>query len=327
MILITGATGFIGRHVVRSLAQKVGAEHVKLLVFEPEQDFTNMYPGIRVTHGSLSDEGKLVQAMEGVDIVLHLASKAIDRDGTGFDEANVRGTGNLCDVAKEYGVKKFLYLSSVGVYGHRPFRDADETTAVQPDTAFSRSKAAAEQIVLEHHRDGDFQSIILRTRFVYGEGDLSVVGRVLKAVKKYPFLLGGGKARFSFVLVNDLAEIISRFAIQRVPPESYPVYHVTDGVPLSYRNMIRVMCDAYGLKLPRRNIPFWLLYYPVRFIEWVFRIDPEVVKFPLSSIRLKLMGQDNFFSNQKVTTLFSDFVFVPFQDAFAKLTQYYAQFL
>lgn len=327
MILITGPTGFIGRHVVHSLAQKVGAGNMKLLVFEPEQDFTNTYPGIKVTHGSLSDEEKLVQAMAGADVVLHLASKAVDRDSTGFDEANVRGTRTVCDVAKQHGVQKLIYLSSVGVYGHRPFRDADETTAVQPDTAFSRSKAAAERIVLGHHQAGDFQGVILRTRFVYGEGDLSVVSRVVKAVKKYPFLIDGGKAKFSFVLVDDLAEIISRFAIQQVSPESYPVYHVTDGVPLSYRDMTRVICDAYGLKLPRRNIPFWLLYYPVRLVERMFRIDPEVVKFPLSSIRLKLMGQDNFFSNAKVRKLFPDFLFVPFQDAFATLVQYYAQFL
>lgn len=325
-ILITGATGFIGQHVVRQFLKKMAAENLRLLLFESERKFLARFPGMGAVFGDLSDKSTLARAVENVDTVIHLASKNIDKDGTGFNEVNVQGTASLCEQAVKARVKKFIYLSSVGVYGHKAHRGIDETTPIHPDTEFSRSKAAAEKIILEHHRKQDFQALIMRHRFVYGDGDDYVMPRMIKAAQKYRFLISGGRARLSLILVDELAEIIYRFAAETTRYIEPPIYHVTDGAPVAYRDIIFSISDAYDFKRPKLYMPFWLLYLPVRLFEWVKKIDPETTSSSISSIRLKLIARDNYFSNEKLLELFPDLKLTSFTTAFKNLAGYYAAF-
>jgi nucleoside-diphosphate-sugar epimerase len=326
MILITGATGFIGQHVVRQFFKKTAAENIRVLLFESEREFCGKFPGIGAVFGDLSDKNTLSKAFENVDTVIHLASKNIDKDGTGFDVVNVQGTKLLCEQAVDAGARKVIYMSSVGVYGHHIHRDADETTPVNPDSGFSRSKAAAENIILGHHYKKDFEGIILRHRFVYGEGDEHVMARMIKAARKYKFLISGGRAKLSLILVNDLAEIIVKFAANKGERDGNPIYHVTDGVPIRYRDIIFRICEAYDFKPPMISVPFWLLYIPIRFFEWIKKIDPENTNSSISSLRLKLIARDNYFSNKKLVKLFPDLKFTPFAEAFKNLSGYYSIF-
>jgi nucleoside-diphosphate-sugar epimerase len=326
VILITGATGFIGQHVVKQFLKKVAAENIRVLLFESEREFLGKFPGIRAVFGELSDKNTLVKALDRVDTVIHLASKNIDNDGTGFHAVNVEGTKHLCEQAVAAGVKKVIYLSSVGVYGHEAHRDADETTPVNPDTEFSRSKVSAENIILAHQAKKDFQGIILRHRFVYGEGDEHVIPRMIKAAKKYKFLISKGRAKLSLILTNDLAEIIFKFAALQTSYNETPIYHVTDGVPLCYGDIILSICEAYDFKPPKMSVPFWLLYIPVRLMEWIKRTDPETTGSSVSSLRLQLIGRDNYFSNEKLLKLFPDLKLTSFKEAFKNLSGYYSAF-
>jgi len=326
MILITGATGFIGQHVIRQFLKKVAAENIRVLLFESEREFLAKFPGISAVFGDLSDKSTVSRALENVDTVIHLASKNIDKDGTGFNAVNVQGTELLCEQAVNARVKKIIYLSSVGVYGHKTHRGIDETTPVNPDTKFSRSKAAAEKIILKHNQKQHFQGIILRHRFVYGAGDEYVIPRLIKAVQKYKFLISGGRAKLSFILVNELAEIIFKFATTIIQYSENPIYHVTDGAPVTYRDIIFSISDAYDFKRPKISVPFWLLYIPVRLFEWIRKTDPETTSSSISSIRLKLIARDNYFSNEKLLKLFPDLKLTPFKEAFKNLAGYYSIF-
>ena len=326
MILVTGATGFIGQHVVRTL-MKSSQEDIRILLLESERGKEADFPGVQAVFGDLCNETVINKALSDVDTIIHLASKNIDHDGTGFHRVNVEGTGVLSRSAAQSGVKKCIYVSTVGVYGHREHRNADETTPSRPDTAFSRSKAEAEAAILEHHRSGHFQGFVLRHRFVYGEGDAYVIGRMIRAAQKYPFLINGGRSRISLILVNDLAEIIRRFATENIASDPFPVYHVTDGIPMRYCELIRILCEAYGIPPPTRSVPFRLLYIPVRFREWVSGTDPETTKSSISSMRLKLVGQDNYFSNQKLMKIFPELVLTSFEDAFPGLIDHYRTFV
>lgn len=325
MILVTGATGFIGRHAVRSLLDKGSA--VRILLMESERELAKAFPKVEIVVGGLDNETALNKAVAGADAVIHLASKNINRDGTGFQQINVEGTRKLCDAAVRAGVNRFVYLSTVGVYGHRRLSNANESTPVRPDTDFSRSKAEAERIVLSRHEAGKFQGVILRHRFVYGEGDLHVIPRMIRAAQMHPILISQGRARISLILVDELAEILFRFALEHVALDPSPVYHVTDGAPLSYRDLIHTLCEAYGLKPPARSVPFGLLYYPIRLKEILTGTDPESTKSSLSSIRLKLVGLDNSFSNAKLLQTFPDLKLTPFASVFPKLKDYYERYV
>lgn len=327
MILITGATGFNGHHVVDLIPKRAKKGEVRLFVLESELASVKNPSAFSIVTGDLSDKKAIAGALKGVDTVIHLASKNIDSDGRGFEKVNVEGTANLCEAAAAAGCKKFIYLSSVGVYGHHKYCCADEETPVRPDTPFSRSKAEAEKIILKHHSAGKFQGIILRHRFVYGAGDVHVMPRIIKAAKKYPFLLSSGRAKVSLIFVNELAEILIRFALEDIPFSDNPVYHVTDGVPVRYRDVIRAVCTAYSFKFPKFSIPFHLLYIPVRIYEKLFSIDPETTKSSLSSIRLKLVGLDNYYSHEKIKKLFPDLKLTPFKEMFPKIAEFYKQYV
>lgn len=326
MILLTGATGFIGRRVLARMLRSYAPEEIRVLLMEQEKDFVEDYPGIAFTIGDLSNENAISEAVKDASVIIHLASKNIDRDGTGFIEINVEGTRKLCKAAEDQNVKTFIYLSSVGVYGHGAHRDADEATKPAPDTPFSESKASAEQVVLEYNAKGAFNGVVLRHRYVYGEGDVHVVPRMINAAKKYKFMLDKGKAMISFIQADDVAEIVFRFS-QIEEAEKEPVYHITDGHPVRYRDIIGLFCETYNLERPTKNVPLWLILPLIRLKEILTNTDPEKTKSSLSSIRLKLVGYDNSFSNAKLKKRFPDLQLKSFEENFANLKEYYAQFL
>ncbi len=327
MILVTGGNGFNGRHAVRRLAE---AREAPVRAFDVAfgDDFAESFPGVEAVQGDLLDAGDLARALRGVSTVAHLASKHVDHDGSGFERINVEGTRALARAAAGASVSRLIYLSSVGVYGHGAHRDADETTPLAPDTPFSRSKAAAERIVLDHARAGDFSSVVLRHRFVYGDGDRAVMPRLIKAARSYPFWLSGGRARMSLIWAPDLAEIIRRLSAPDAAAvdDEDPVYHVTDGEPISYRRVITTICQAFNYRPPRFSVPYRLLYAPVRLRELLLGIDPEVAASSVTSIRLKLVAQDNDFSNRKLARLMPDLEYTPFEEGFRRSLDFYSQY-
>ena len=315
MIFLTGAAGFIGRHVVRSLVD-VGAPF-RVLLSRPNADFEAAFPGVETVVGDLLDPEVLDRGLADARAVIHLASKNVDTDGQGFERVNVEGTRQLLARAMAAGVERLVYVSSVGVYGHGAHLRASETTPLHPDTPFSRSKAAAEGLLLDA-RDR-LEVVILRHRFVHGEGDRAVIPRLLKAAQKYPFWISGGRARMSLVWAPDLARVARGFALGDWAAESEsPIYHVTDGRETTYREVVTALCDRLGKKPPRISIPFPLLYWPVRLREKLLGIDPEVSKASITSIRLELVAQDNHFSSHKLESLIGDWRPTPFVDALAE---------
>jgi nucleoside-diphosphate-sugar epimerase len=182
--------------------------------------------------------------------------------------------------------------------------------------------------VLANHRAGHLRGVVLRHRFVYGEGDAAVVPRLMRAARKYPFWVAGGSARVSMVLANDLAEVVRRFATADSgddPGGEDPVFHVTSGERLSYRQLISTLCDAFGYRPPRLSVPLWLLLAPLRLREKLLGLDPETMQ-GLSSLRLKMIARDNEFSNARLLGHFPDLSFAPFAEGLARSLDYYRQF-
>jgi nucleoside-diphosphate-sugar epimerase len=325
VILVTGAGGFIGRHVVQALAESAGPTRIRTMWHGPIESGVQM-AGVHAIRGSLEDPRTLAVATESTEAVLHLASKTVDRERTGFHRVNVEGTAALCQAAVRAGVRRFVYVSTVGVYGHRPHRDADEDTPVAPDTPYARSKSEAERIVLDHHERGDLRCVVARLRFVYGEGDVSLLPRIIRFTRRFPFLVGS-QAKLSLIEAGELAAVLARFALTPIQVSGRPVFHVTDGQPLGFEEMVGVICRSLGYRPPGLRVPFSLLHAPIQAIERVLGIDPEASPLPISSIRLKLVGRDNWFSNRRLMSVFPDLRFSPFREAFRRAAAYYSRFL
>lgn len=271
MIAVSGATGLIGSAVIRAL----GAQ--------PHRALT----------GDIRDGDALESQLRGCSAVVHAAFKSVDADNSGF-AVNPDGTRALVAAAQAAGVRRVVLTSTVGVYGHAPHRDADESTPVAPDTPFSASRAEAERVLL----DADLEGIVLRHRFVYGPGDRAVLPRIWRSATKLPVWVSGGRAQLSLVHVDDFATVLVRAAEAPLPPE--PVLHVTDGAPRSLREVAEALCARLGGRPPRWSLPYGLLVGPLSLWERARGIDPEASERAVTSLRLKLAAQDQSFSNERL---------------------------
>lgn len=194
MILITGATGFVGQHVV---ARIVAAGYEARCLVRPAYKERQLPPGVRVhvAAGDLADVPALRVALHGVDTVIHLAAVWTERGGRTFESVNYQGTLDLIEAAHEVGAARMVFLS---------YPTADRNSAY----AFLRSKGLAEEAV----RLSGLDFTILRPSLVYGAGDglTTNIAAMLKSVPLIVPIVGDGQTRFQPLWVQDLAACIER---------------------------------------------------------------------------------------------------------------------
>jgi farnesol dehydrogenase len=171
-ILVTGGTGFLGGHLVRTLLERGHA--VRALVRRGSD--VGGLKGTELVYGDLTEPGSLRQAVEGVETVYHLAAIR-DKWSTPYEAyyaVNVRGTQNLLDAAMGQ-VNKFVYCSTAGVARYPGNLQADESlpynTEGHGQYGYHHTKALAEQLTLEYAHQGQVPATVVRPTIVYGPGD------------------------------------------------------------------------------------------------------------------------------------------------------------
>jgi nucleoside-diphosphate-sugar epimerase len=323
MILLTGCTGFVGRHVLRQLLKDAGYNEIAVLVNRTLPLFSSN-SGIRVIRGGLDSIGAHYERFSGITGIVHLAVKNRDEDNTGFDRVNIEGVRRIIGLGEKMQIKRLIYISSTGVYGHGNFCHASENTTRNPDTPFSKSKFMAEELL----KNAEFQVVVLRHRFLIGEGDQYVVPGFIKVIKKMPFLPGAGKARISFVDVEDMARVIAFMTGHPHIPRKYEEYHVTNGEDLNVAEALQTITRLFSLKARRKiPIPFFPVYALLRIREKLSGSPPDVQgKDKLTSHRIAFLGRHNHFSNSKLREMMPRFVFRTFEESLTFANKYYAAY-
>jgi nucleoside-diphosphate-sugar epimerase len=203
--LVTGATGFVGSHLVEALRGR-GVE-VTALVRSPAKAAGLAPLGVRVVAGSLHDRPALAEAVAGQDVVYHVAGLVAARNEAEFLAANRDGTHNLVDSAGRAEVQRFVLVSSMAAAGPaakgRPLT-GDEPP--RPVTAYGRSKLASERVVTA----SGLSWTVVRPPTVYGPRDLEVLKIFRLARLGIAPVLGDGTQELSMVHAADLAEALIR---------------------------------------------------------------------------------------------------------------------
>jgi len=208
-LLVTGGTGFIGSHLAED-ARCRGAEVVVLgLTDRPEEQANAALLeglGVRVLPGSVTDAALCARAMEGVTHVYHLAVAMREAGMTDeyFEEINLGGTRRLLETASARGLQRFVYCSTIGIFGHRAAGITNEDSPLRPGNVYERTKVAAEGMARDFHARVGLPVVILRPADVYGPRDY----RLLKLFRgvvagRFP-LFGDGKGRRHMVFVDDV---------------------------------------------------------------------------------------------------------------------------
>jgi nucleoside-diphosphate-sugar epimerase len=202
-VLVTGATGFVGSHLAEALRRR--GDEVTILARSASKAAALTPLGVRVVSGDLHDRSALERAVEGQDVVYHVAGVVAARSEADFLVANRDGTRNLVETLARVGAGRLVFVSSMAAAGPtikgRPLR-GDE--APRPVTAYGRSKLAAEQAVT----GAAFPWTILRPPMVYGPRDQEVLKVFRLARLGVAPVLGDGSQELSAVHGGDLAEAL-----------------------------------------------------------------------------------------------------------------------
>lgn len=236
-ILITGATGFIGKNLLAKLKNdeisialrntRSNLSHVKTIVVGDIDNNTNWQP-----------------ALENIDVVIHLAARAhilketIDNPETEFDKVNTQGTINLVKQCIEAGVKHFIFLSSIGGVTTLSDKIINESSPCNPDTPYGKSKLKAEKAIEELCQNSNMTYTILRPTLVYGANNPGNMERLLSlTTKNLPLPLGAINNSRSLVYVGNLIDAI--ITCIHHPNAKNQTFIVSDGEDLSTPELIR----------------------------------------------------------------------------------------
>ena len=293
LVLVTGATGFIGRVLCERLMRE-GAR-VRALA-------RTATPGPWHEFVELDLAGEGLDGLSGVDSVFHLASKVhalgeLHGETADYQRLNVGGTGRLVAGALEHGVSRFVYFSSVKAMSEGGAVCVDETAPPRPQTAYGQSKLDAEAIVLEAGASKRMHTAVLRLPPVYGRACKGNLCDMLSAVerRRFPPIAECGNKR-SFVHVEDV--VSAALLVSREPMANGEVYIVCDDRSYSTRELYEMMCRGLGRSVPGWSMPMWILASLARvgdLIGWA-----RGRRFMLDSGRLEKLNGSAWYSSAKI---------------------------
>lgn len=258
-LLVTGGTGLVGSHLIEFLIEKGHQpSDIKALV-RPRSDTAFLQEkGVLLYYGDLLDFTSLKTALRDVNIIFHCAAAFGDRDQQRTWQVNFHGTENLLEAARLASVGRFIYVSSVGIYGLLEVTPATEEHPKHPLRPYACSKLAAENKVWEYYQKYGLPSVILRPSLVIGERDRHITKLMMEMVRRKIIpLVNGGKACVSFVYAKDVARALFLASIREKPiGQAYNVESFS--TPL--RNVVQFFIKELGVKAKILNIPFSLAY-------------------------------------------------------------------
>ncbi|PIE55041.1 MAG: hypothetical protein CSA35_02840 [Dethiosulfovibrio peptidovorans] len=285
--LVTGGAGFIGSHIVeRLLSLGLDVVSVDNYFAGKEENLAHLhkYPGFREVRCDVTDYESLKSLFDGVDIVFHEAAskKTICLNDPRRDlEINGKGTFNVLEIARDYGVKKVVHASTGSVYGEAQYVPQDERHPLNPTSYYGVSKLAGEKYALAFAHLYDMDVTVLRYFHVYGPrqensdvgGVVSIFGR--KAIEGNPIVIfGDGTQQRSFTYVQDLVDI--NLLVADRPETRGQIYNCASGISVTVGELAEKVKSYFGK--PDLEI---------RYEDWT---PGDIKEFNVSNRKLRELG-------------------------------------
>lgn len=298
-VLVTGATGMIGSAVAQRACD--AGYRVRALV-RASSDRSLLDPlDVEYAEGDLRDGSSLEPIMDEVDIVVHAGAHIGDWGPADLYRAvNVVGLEHLLTAAqRRTSLRRWIQISSLGVYPARDHHGTDESTPPDLDglDGYTRTKAEAELVLRRHMEEYPLPAVILRPGFVYGRGERHVLPRMIERLESGTMkLIGDGTKPLNNTHVGNLAEAVM-LAIEndRAVGETY---NIRDERLVDRVEYVQAVCDYINRPFPRR-VPFWVARALVGPIEnwarWTGRSEAPI----LTAARLKFLARSLDFSIDK----------------------------
>lgn len=274
MILVTGATGFVGSHLISRLIQSGKSVRAYVRQSANIQNLDRL--GVDIAYGTISDRTALKEAMNEIDTIIHLVAIIVEKKNASFIQINHYGTKNVIETAREAGVKRFIHLSALGANSNQQF-------------PYPYSKWLGEQEV----RNSGFDWTVFQPSIIFGSGD-EFINKLAQVVRLAPIvpILGSGKTKFQPIWVEDICRCVLRvIEDNRTIGKTYQL-----GGPehLSYEQMI----DIVMVKLHKQKLKW---HFPITLIKPIVKVmETMLPNPPITSGQLALLEIDNITSLDSV---------------------------
>ena len=263
MILVTGATGFVGSSIVEQLW--TSGHDVRACSRQRSDSFPSAVD--LITSGDLSENNDWRHALQDVDVVIHLAARVhVMSESAGnplakFREVNAFATLNLARQAAEAGVKRFIFISSIKVNGEltegEPFKPSDKFVPTDP---YGLSKYEAEQGLLALAKETSMEVVVIRPPLVYGPGVKANFASMMEWVNKgVPLPLGAIHNQRSLVALDNLVNFIIHCIDH--PKATNEVFLISDGEDVSTTELLHKVAKVFGKRAFLLPVPVsWMVF-------------------------------------------------------------------
>ena len=299
-MLVTGATGLVGSHVVERAAEQ--GVRLRALV-RPASDTAMLERlGVERIMGDMSDALGIQQAVDGATVIVHCAAKVGDWGPTDeYREVNVQGTKDLLLAAESSGsLKRFVHISSLGVYEARDHYGTDETEKTNTDgiDGYTLTKIEADRLVLRHARKKDLPAVVLRPGFIYGPRDRTVIPRILERLKDGKFrFLGTTDKLMNNTFVGNLVDAVSlAISCEDCVGQAYNIH---DGRLVTKQEFFHTIAELAKYNLPEKVVPLGVAKSLAFVLENAWKLLGMQQAPILSSARIKFLGLNLDFSIDK----------------------------
>jgi len=282
-ILITGGTGFIGRHLTRALTRQ-GFRCTCLVKPGRNLDEIEELSNVRIVYGDVTRPDSLQKSVQDMEVVYHLAGQ-IGEWGVPderFFTINVKATQNLLEAASKAGVKHLIFCSTPGVQG-KGYPSATEELSYHPPYMYEQSKAEAEKTLLAFKgKERKLQITIVRPDFVYGPGDLRRLP-LYKAIRdRRFFLIGDGRALLHPTFIDDA---VQGFCLLPNNPVAFgQIYNIAGPRTVTVREYAQTIAKLFDVSLSGIRLPISFARALAKLFESVSRMSGKEPVLSLSKV-------------------------------------------
>ncbi|HWV16625.1 MAG TPA: NAD(P)-dependent oxidoreductase [Cellvibrio sp.] len=286
-ILVTGGTGFLGRHIVWRLAE-LGHE----VIFTGRQALAaatvirlSQAPvrWIELQHGAAETQLKLMEAAQGFDAIVHSAALSSPwGKPEDFERANILGTKEVLMACSAAQIKRLVHISTPSLYFD--FQDRlnirEDQPLPKPVNYYAQTKAQSEQLVQASCVP---ERVILRPRAIFGPWDNTLMPRILRVMSQGAIpLMRDGQALLDITYVDNLVDAIV-LALSQPLPGKVQTYNVSNGEPQTLLSLLEQMAEAFALPLKTRHLPWWLVSSAARTLELAAKLgdgrEPAITRY------------------------------------------------
>jgi 2-alkyl-3-oxoalkanoate reductase len=286
-VLVTGAGGFLGTHIAKKLLDE---GHIVHNLSRGSYSHLDKL-GVISFKGDLQDKESIRPSLEGVDAVIHTASKvAMWGKWEDFYNINVVGTQNLVELCREQKISKIVYTSSPSVvFGDESLEGVDETVSYPEESysMYAKSKAIAEKWILDQ-ADSTLKILSLRPHLIYGPGDQNLFPRLIEAAKKGKLKrVGDGTNKVDVIYVENaaMAHLNALEKLETNPEVNGKAYFLGQESPVVLWDFIDKILDMANAPRPTKQISFNKAFKIGSVIEkslklvGVYNVHPPMTRF------------------------------------------------